>query len=306
MYTRWGYAIERSIHQLKSGKLASLSTLLVLGITLTLPIMLFFANATLHAVAGKSLEGESITVFLKQDISDEQATALSEQWQKLQEVRSADFISSSEALNMLESYNDMDGIVQTLGVNPLPAAVVLYPKPDARNESDMNKFAESLRKHDEVDRVQLDLQWVHRLQAIVALARWIGGLLAVFLTLTAALVIANTIRLELARRHAELEVAQILGAGNAFVNRPIILTGALYGLLGGLLACILALSGLIVLQSAVEDLSNLYSSDLSVYMPTASQIFTALGLSILLGLAGAISTLSRSTHHLTYSPASTR
>lgn len=299
-YTRWGYAIEHCFRQFTRRKLASLSTLLVLGITLTLPFMLFFAYATLQALAGKSLEGESITVFLKPEISDVQGEALADQWLQTHDLRKTEFISSTEALITLESNSDLDGILQILGDNPLPGAIILYPQTTSQNETDLENLAELMSSSSEVDQVQLDLQWVHRLRAIISLVKWIGGLLAVFLTLTALLVIANTIRLELARRRTELEVAQLLGASSGFNNRPVLLTGAFYGLLGGLIACIIALSGLIAIQGAVEQLSNLYSGEISWISPTSSQIAIALSVSILLGLAGAISSLNSTSHELTH------
>lgn len=301
-YTRLGYAIAQSLRQLKDHKLASISTLLVLGVTLTLPVMLFFAYASLQMIGGKSLAQESLTVFLDPQIDDLKGGAIAEQWQERSGVRSTRYISSDEALRALEGTSELDQAIQALGSNPLPGAIVLYLEFEAYDSAEqIQKMADSLQSLNEVDRVQIDFQWVHRLQAVVALIKWIGGLLAVFLTMTALLVIANTIRLELSRRKAELEVARLLGAGSRFINRPIILTGALYGLIGGFIACIIALSGLFAVQLAAKDLASLYNSSYTLLMPTASQILTVLGISVLLGMVGAISSLYRLSHELTYS-----
>lgn len=300
-YTRPGYAIAQSLRQLRNHKLATISTLLVLGVALALPVMLFFAYASLQMVAGKSLDQESLTVFLDPQIDDLAGANLAEQWQARAGVQSTRFISSDEALQLLASNSELDEAIRALGSNPLPGAIVVYPDFDAYSADRMQELAESFRNIEEVDRVQMDLQWIHRLQAVVALIKWIGGLLAAFLTMTALLVIANTIRLELSRRKAELAVARLLGAGSSFVNLPIILTGALYGLIGGIIACIIALAGLYAVQSAVANLSSLYNSTYSVIMPTASQILVVPGISLLLGLTGAISSLYRSSHELTYS-----
>ena len=49
-------------------------------------------------------------------------------------------------------------------------------------------------------------------------------------------IIGNTIRLEIQARRAEIEVTKLVGGSNAFVRRPFLYTGVLYGLGGALLA----------------------------------------------------------------------
>jgi len=144
-----------------------------------------------------------------------------------------------------------------------------------------------------VDIVQFDLRWVQRLQAVLNLARTVGWILAGFLTLTALLVIGNTIRLELLRRQNELDVSRLLGASRSFLHRPLLYTGALYGFLGGLIACGIALLVLHWLQGPAAQLSTLYSSAFELLLPTASQLLLVVGTATFLGLLGAIVTLFR-------------
>jgi cell division transport system permease protein len=49
-------------------------------------------------------------------------------------------------------------------------------------------------------------------------------------------VVANTIRLDVASHSEEIEILALVGAGNAFVRQPFLYTGLWYGLMGGLLA----------------------------------------------------------------------
>lgn len=300
-YSRRGYAFAQSLRQIKRYKLASLGTLLVLGITLSLPFILYFASATLNTLGQRSLQGESLTVYLDTSINDLDGAKLAASWQELSEIARADYISRDQALAMLSEDADIKDAIEVLGINPLPGAAVLYPQSDNIQSSDIEALADTFRKLEEVDRVQLDLRWVRRLEAAVTLVKLIGGVLAVFLTLTALLVIANTIRLELSRRRAEMEVASLLGASSHFMNRPILYTGALYGFLGGAIACIIALVTLNAIQSPADDLSSLYQSTFTLTMPELSKIVMVLAVSVILGLAGALSSLNRSAQQLTHS-----
>lgn len=299
-YTKRGYALSQSIRQLKRHKLASIGTLLALGITLALPTLLYFASATLSSIAQQSVRDESLTAYLSLDTSDANGAALAEQWQGRENVERTQYISRDQALAMLAENTDIGDAVALLDANPLPGAIVVYPK-HAAAAQDMDALASELRAVSQVTQVQLDLRWVRRLEAAVHLGKWIGGLLAGFLTLTALLVLLNTIRLELSRRRTEMQVTSLLGAPASFMYRPIVYTGALYGFLGGFVACVLALVTLNAIRSPADELSSLYQSPLFMQMPSPSQIFIVLGISLAMGLVGALGSLYRPSRQLTHS-----
>ncbi len=299
-YGKRGYALAQSLRQLKRHKFASLITLLVLGITLALPVMLLFASSALQQLSSRSLEGESLTAYLQNSVSDLDGVALADKWATQEGIRSTRYISRDEALSLFQQNSDISAAIDALGINPLPGAIMVFPDSNTLRSGRINALARDLQSADAVERVQFDLRWVKRLQAIVSLIRLVGGLLAGFLTLTALLVIGNTIRLELLRRRSEMEVASLLGAGSYFMNRPILYIGALYGLLGGVVASIIAVLAFNAIRQPADALSSLYESSFQLNPPTPSQIGIVLSVSITLGLLGALSSLYRSSQHLTH------
>ncbi len=299
-YGKRGYALAQSLRQLKRHKFASLITLLVLGITLALPVMLLFASSALQQLSSRSLEGESLTAYLQNSVSDLDGAALAEKWTTQEGIRSTRYISRDEALSLFQQNSDIGPAIDALGINPLPGAIMVFPDSNTLRSGRIDELAKKLRSSGAVERVQFDLRWVKRLQAIVSLVQLVGGLLAGFLTLTALLVIGNTIRLELLRRRSEMEVASLLGAGSYFMNRPILYIGALYGLLGGVVASIIALLAFNAIRQPADALSSLYESSFQLTLPTPSQIGIVLTVSITLGLLGALSSLYRPSQHLTH------
>lgn len=302
-YTRRGYAIAQSLGQFRRYRIAGIVTLLVLGVTLALPAMLLFASNTLQQLGARSIEGESLTAYLKPDVSDLDGAAYAQEWTGRPGIRSTRYISRAEALAQFrQSSNQSSELAQAidmLGANPLPGAIMVFPDSNTLEPGRLKVLADELGGTDAVERVQFDLRWVRRLQAAVTLIKWVGGILALFLTLTALLVISNTIRLELLRRQREMEVANLLGASVTFMNRPIIYTGAVYGFLGGLIACFIALLTFNAIRRPADDLSSLYDSTFQLTMPSASQILVVLAVSVLLGLIGAVSSLYRPSQQLT-------
>ncbi len=299
-YGKRGYALAQSLRQLKRHKFASLITLLVLGITLALPVMLLFASSALQQLSSRSLEGESLTAYLQNSVSDLDGVALADKWATQEGIRSTRYISRDEALSLFQQNSDISAAIDALGINPLPGAIMVFPDSNTLRSGRIDALARELQSSDAVERVQFDLRWIKRLQAIVSLIRLVGGLLAGFLTLTALLVIGNTIRLELLRRRSEMEVASLLGAGSYFMNRPILYIGALYGLLGGMVASIIAVLAFNAIRQPADALSSLYESSFQLNLPTASQIGIVLAVSITLGLLGALSSLYRPSQHLTH------
>ncbi len=290
-YTRRGYALAQGLRQLSSRKFSSFTTLLVFGITLALPALILFTASSLAALGNKSVGEESITAYLTLDTPDLAGADLTQKIQTLDGVAKARYVSRDEALAIFNAQADIGEAIDVLGENPLPGAIIIYPDTAVLSESAIQQLAKTVTKQDEVDSVQFDLRWVQRLQAVLNLGRILGWVLAGFLTLTALLVIGNTIRLELLRRQTELDVTRLLGASQSFLNRPLLYTGALYGFLGGLVACAIALLALHWLRAPAAELSNLYSSTFELIMPTASQLLLVIATATILGLLGAIVTL---------------
>ncbi len=297
-YTLRGYAVTQSWRQLRSRPLASGVTLFVLGITLALPVLLWFCAGSLQQLGKRTLDQESLTAYLSPDIDDLQGAELARALANRPGVRESMYVSRAEALDLLRQHTDVDDVLETLENNPLPGAVVIHPARDSLTDESMDRLASTLADVDGVERVQVDLEWVRRLQAVVSLLQLVGILLGSFLVLTALLVIGNTVRLELLRREAEMEVAHLLGAATSFRHRPLVYTGALYGFLGGLVACVLAIIALLILRQPADQLANLYGSSFRLKFPSIRTVGFILAIATMLGLAGTVMTLAKPSSNM--------
>jgi cell division transport system permease protein len=82
----------------------------------------------------------------------------------------------------------------------------------------------------------------------------------VLLGLAVAIVVGNTIRLEINNRSVEIEVTKLVGGTDAFIRRPFLYLGLSYGLAGAVVALLVVALGLLLLASPVRDLATLYGS----------------------------------------------
>jgi cell division transport system permease protein len=107
------------------------------------------------------------------------------------------------------------------------------------------------------------------------------------LALAVAIVVGNTIRLEIGSRSAEIEVTKLVGGTDAFIRRPFLYLGLWYGLAGAVLAELLILATLLLVGPPVRDLAALYGSDFALSGLSVRESMILLAGGAVLGWAGA-------------------
>ncbi|MEL0587065.1 MAG: permease-like cell division protein FtsX [Candidatus Thiodiazotropha sp. (ex. Lucinoma kazani)] len=275
-----------SLGQLTRNHLSSLMTCSVIGIALALPVGLHVMLGNLQSISGTWDSGASISLFLKQQIRDDQAASLAEKLRLHQRIEDVELITREKALAEFQALSGYADALEALDSNPLPALLVIQPKADFTTAETAQLLVRELKLLPEAEIVQLDLQWVRRLQAITVIAQRAVVVLAALLGMAVLLIIGNTIRLEIQNRRTEIEITKLIGATNAFIRRPFLYTGFWYGLFGGIIAWLLVAISITLLSGPIAQLANLYQSAFDLSSLGISTILTLLLGSALLGLIG--------------------
>jgi len=121
----------------------------------------------------------------------------------------------------------------------------------------------SLEAAADVDVVQLDTEWVQRLNAMLDVMRRVLWLTGGLLGLSVVLVVGNTIRLDILNRRDEIEVMKLVGATDGFARRPFLYSGVWYGLGGGIGAVAVVMIAIALLSRPLSHLAALYGASLS-------------------------------------------
>lgn len=228
-----------SLSKLRKNLLGNSLIILMLGITLAMPLTFYvtFQNAFLLSRSFDPLP--KATVFLKHEVSHEQAQALARQWQNTAGVASVEVISREQGLGDFLQYAGLSKeLIASLDDNPLPEVINLSLAQSLQQEAHESAqlLREKLLQEPLVDQVELDVLWVKRLSSFLTLLKQAALFLAWALGFAVVLVIANTIRLAIENCRQEIKVAKLVGANNAFIRRPFVYLGVLYGGLGALAA----------------------------------------------------------------------
>jgi cell division transport system permease protein len=276
-----------SIGRLARSPLATLLTLLVIALALALPmgLRLFVSNA--QAATGNFASAIDVSVYLKTDVPLAKAQQLAQAARERRDVAAVTLVSADKGLEDFRAYSGFGDALQALTQNPLPNVLHVRPRAATAGAAALESLRSYFAAWPEVDSVQVDAEWVMRFNAILEVLRRLLLIAAALLGLGVVAVIGNTIRLEIQGRRAEIEVTKLVGGSNAFVRRPFLYTGVLYGVGGALLAWGIVAVAIALLGEPVATLARLYGSRYVLYGPSGEDIGILLGAGALLGWLGA-------------------
>lgn len=267
--------------------LASALTAAVIGVALALPAGLYVLLANVED-ATRGWDGSSeVSLFLEAEVSDDGARGVAEDLRRWPEVASARVITRRQALEEFRALSGFADVMEAFADdNPLPAVIVVAPSADGGDSVAMESLLARLGALPEVDFAQFDLAWLKRLQAILRIVERGVLVLAALLAAGVLLVVGNTMRLAVANRRQEIEIAKLFGATDAFIRRPFLYSGLMYGFMGGVIAWLLVWLGFVLLAEPVERLTVLYSDAFHLRSLGAWQSLVLVGGGALLGLVG--------------------
>ena len=282
-----------SLGRLSQHKLATLLTVLVIGIALALPACLHLLISNAQNATGNWNKAVDLTVFLKRPTSAEEATRTGERIKQRRDVSNVELVTADAALKEFRQDSGFGSAIDALNENPLPHTLVVTPAADFTTSANLDSLAADLRAMPSVEIVQLDTAWVNRLNAILETVR--RGLIAAaaLLALGVMVIVGNTIRLDIQNRRAEIEVTKLVGGSDAFVRRPFLYSGIWYGLGGGITAWVITAAVIGVLREPITRLAGLYGSAYQLGGLNPRDTLILLGGGIVLGWLGSYLAASR-------------
>ena len=247
-----------AVERLAGQPFASMLTILVIATALALPAGLRVAVNNADAVSDSWQSAADFTVYLKLDVSEEAARRTARAIEERDDVAGVTVIDRDAALAEFRAQSGFGEALDALDANPLPHTLVV--RPASGIAGDVEALADAVAALPETDLVQVDTAWVARLRAMLALAGRLVDFATVLLGLAVAIVIGNTIRLEINNRSVEIEVTKLVGGTDGFIRRPFLYLGLCYGLAGAVLALLVVALGLLLFGPPVRAVAELYGS----------------------------------------------
>lgn len=288
----WGrrqlYSFFSSLGTLVGHRLGTFMTVLVLGIAMVLPLGLWVTLDNLRSLDLRQQDWSTITVFLKPGIDEETANDLAARIAR-ERGASVQTVSPEQGMAEFARESGFGQALDALDENPLPWVLLVTPQNDegVGLEQSATALAGWLESVGGVDLVRMDAKWLKRLAAILRFGDAIVAVLAVMFSLAVVVVVANTIRLDVAAHADEIEVLNLVGASSAFIRQPFLYSGFWYGLLGAFLALLLLAAALLYLAGPLDNLLDAYGRRFEVRGPGPGEALEVLFAGAGLGLIGA-------------------
>ena len=280
------HALFSSLGRLVASPFASIMTIAVLAIAISLASGFYILVMNLQQLTSNLETSNQISLFLRDDVSDAHASKLAGSIRQNVSVQDVRLITRDQALAEFQTYSGFGAAINALEKNPLPIVLQVLPKNALEDKEGLENLLKSFQQSPEVDFAQMDLQWVERLQSIMAVTRLFANLLNLMLAGAVLFIIGNTIRLELHNRRDEVVIAKLVGATNSFIRRPFLYTGFWIGFISGVSAWFIVTALMLILRQPVEKLSGLYEGGFHMLFLSFTETLALIFISSALGILG--------------------
>ena len=265
---------------------ATIMTISMIAIALALPTCLYVLLNNLQNVTQNWNDAGQITLFLQINTSEQQIKKIQQQIKENSQIESVTYIPADTALSEFKQRSEFNDLLEGLPSNPLPPSLIVTPITEAKKSVALQELKNKFENISHVEHVQMDMQWLQRLQAITKIIQRAIFAIGIMLGLSVLLVVGNSIRLDIENRRDEIEVTKLIGASDRFIRRPFLYGGMWFGLLGGVLALLVVFIVLLAIRQPAQDLVNLYNSNFMLMLPSFTQSVSLVFASIILGLFG--------------------
>lgn len=266
----------------------SVVTVVILTLNLFLMSMVMGLNVVGDQALTAVKEKVNLSVFFTATTSEQQVKTIREELLQKAEVKSVDVITRQQHLEDLKAAYPDSGLVnaaiEVLGDNPLGPGLVVT----ARSFDGYSGIVQAL--HDEryatvIEDTGNDFEAnrdvINTISRTVSNLRQVAVWLNLFFALIAALMVFNTIRVNIYTHSDEIGIMKLVGSSDTFVRGPFIVTSVVYGILAAVITTLLFVP---VLTIANPFLNSFFAGyDINILGYFYQHVWLILGLEVLVG-----------------------
>ncbi|MCK4524632.1 ABC transporter permease [candidate division WOR-3 bacterium] len=152
-------------------------------------------------------------------------------------VQSVEYISKEQAKEQfIKDFKDNASLLEVFENNPLPASIKVHISIAYKNPENLNNISEKIALFKEISDVDYGAEWVDELDRAVKFLFIIDIILGIIIALASVFIVFNTIRLTIMARKDQIDIMDLVGATESYIEIPYIIEGVFHGLLGSLIS----------------------------------------------------------------------
>ncbi|BET95401.1 permease-like cell division protein FtsX [Xenorhabdus taiwanensis] len=257
---QWRYAWKSTLSDMFRQPLATLLTVMVIAISLTLPSVFYIVWKNVNQAVMQWYPIPQLTVYLDKSLNDNSVKQVIDQLKGMNSVKSVNYLSRDEAVNEFRAWSGFASALDLLEENPLPAVAIISPELNFQNSQALTTLRDQVAQIKGIEEVRMDDSWFARLTALADLVGRIAAVIGILMVVALLLVIGNSVRLSIFSRRETINVMKLIGATDGFILRPFLNGGALLGIWGAIFSLIL--SSLLVwkLSNVVMEVASVFGT----------------------------------------------
>jgi cell division transport system permease protein len=230
-----------------------LVTLLMVSLSFMVFDIFLVVSWNIGTVLSDEQENVGIELFLREDVREVEAVNLADLISVMEGVRSVYYVSSleAEAVFRADLPEQADLLILLEPQFHLPSSIQISLNSDYRTSEKVSGLARTVSGMDGVKDVVYGQEYLPGLTRAVDMMGKLVVLAGLVLAISLSLVVANTVRLAVAKRALTVEIMSIVGAPGWFVRMPFLGEGLVTGIAGS--AGSLLITGIIssILSSSI-------------------------------------------------------
>ncbi len=234
------YLVGKGIKSIWKNKMMSFASFCIMLVSLLMVGISVLAAININKIIS-GIEGKNeVVVIIKDETSDEAASALGTSIGEIENVDTVSFYSKEEAWeSMIEDMSEQEKSLfqYTDGDNPLPDTYKVSVK-DIEKMADTTNLMETL---DGVESVKASNEFADVLISIRNIFSVIALAVVIALIIVCLVIISNTTRTSVFARRKEINIMKYVGATNKFIKIPFQIEGTLIGIIAAVAAFILTM-----------------------------------------------------------------
>ena len=231
------------------GGAVSAATVVIMTVTLAIIGSLIFLSALLSFTLTSIKNKVDVSVYFVTSASEQDILSVQSQLEKLPQVESVTYTSADQALAAFRARHANDQLtlqaLNELGGNPLDASLEIRAKDPSQYESIVNFLDASpglsTTGSSIIDRINYaqNQDAINRLTVAIRATRETGIAIVLLFAIASVLIAFATIRLAIYTARDEIGVMRLVGASNAYVRGPFIVTGVITGVTAAMIVLLL-------------------------------------------------------------------
>src|SRR6266568_5390647 len=207
-------------------------------ITMAVSLTMLGASLVLYkqieAMKGYYFERVEVSIFLKNDATEDQQHALADQLRNDPLVKQpVTFETKDQAYQKFKvQFKDAPDLVKATKPDSLPASFRVKLK----DPKEFDQIAATYRGKDGVDDVLDQQRLLSKVFGVLGAAQSMALAVAIIQGIAALLLVGNTIQVAAYSRRREVAVMKLVGASNWFIQSPFVLEAMFAGIIGAILA----------------------------------------------------------------------